>query len=1031
MHPCVVKLSLCGYDGLACNYDREQPSCGGKKNFVAHVNQITPTGPVAHTCCEVANGSPESVPGHDANDCFVYELPDGTPPTDEELAKFVHNSAESDNEQFTLLKNAQQVPQEFDGYIGYRMRLFMLKNKAPPMLIVKAIERLPEGYRITICRPRCNKLNKEEKVRPDERTEITGDVEGSLKPDEWAAAAWSKWSESKFHNYTVTKWSNWTRPKNVEPKHITIQGDQFALSNSPAENQQNSKEKETPDNKNKDSNFNINVVATGGKGGAGGVGGTNIFVQPGGPGNGSVVGSGGPGDGSVGAPGGNQGADGNGKKKHGDGGDGDDEDLLHGLGGGKGKGNKSGDDSDQENDNLGKHSNPKFGGKSNKSPGSDEENPNGDDGSRGQKNLGHDKKKHGNKNANNGEPNDSDGSDNENLSPDDAGPSSKHRKNNNRNNGENGKSDNDPIGDDDSGNQNKLGNGVDQDANRTIHVKIGPRDGAENGSRNNPKKGGRFGIHGDAISDEFAKLPKESDEQHKSHSGGDRSQLENSNGDREKESGLPESDASGSGEGHAKNLRDKLRRGDKNKKHRDGDKNGTLTVVFDSGERNRPGTGGRGDSIEQILGEDKNGSSKGSGGGQGNELSSEKSTGLENSGENDRFNSSGLNSTHEIDRNGPPAHKVGTLMNKVNMLGIHQMRPVPSEPSHPIPSPPAEQPSNPQPVHIPDPAPAPTAPNGGEPHQPANTPPADGGSPPTNTHQADEGGPSANTNQEGGGDPPEDTSQADGGSPPADTNQEGGGDPAFKQEDVGVGVKASGVKTKAASDSGGGLNAGGVFDGLTKLSCFAGETQVRTPSGYKSIEELEVGDMVLVPASGNLVKYERVEMFYHRDPEKTVQFLTMYTKSGRSLSLTALHLLPFGNCLEMQRDNMDIERVQEMLSKSRFAHKAKVGDCLLSMNEDGKLYVDEIVKIGRKVSKGIYSPMTVEGAIVANDVLASCFSQIESHSIQKLAYDVLIGTYNIFGYMRGATYETVQKDIPSMLNYVHKLSSFILPFAKY
>ena len=28
-----------------CNYDHEQPSCGGKNNFVSHVNQVTPTGP--------------------------------------------------------------------------------------------------------------------------------------------------------------------------------------------------------------------------------------------------------------------------------------------------------------------------------------------------------------------------------------------------------------------------------------------------------------------------------------------------------------------------------------------------------------------------------------------------------------------------------------------------------------------------------------------------------------------------------------------------------------------------------------------------------------------------------------------------------------------------------------------------------------------------------------------------------------------------------------------------------------------------
>lgn len=83
----------------------------------------------------------------------------------------------------------------------------------------------------------------------------------------------------------------------------------------------------------------------------------------------------------------------------------------------------------------------------------------------------------------------------------------------------------------------------------------------------------------------------------------------------------------------------------------------------------------------------------------------------------------------------------------------------------------------------------------------------------------------------------------------------------------------------------------------------------------------------------------------------------------------------------------------------RFAHKAKMGDCVISTNEDGKLFADEIVKIGRKVSKGIYSPMTVEGALVANDVLASCFSHIESHSIQKLAYDFLVRIYDFFGYM--------------------------------
>jgi hypothetical protein len=231
----------------------------------------------------------------------------------------------------------------------------------------------------------------------------------------------------------------------------------------------------------------------------------------------------------------------------------------------------------------------------------------------------------------------------------------------------------------------------------------------------------------------------------------------------------------------------------------------------------------------------------------GNELSSEKSAGLDNSGENDRFNSSGLNSTHETDRNGnnlSSAHTAGAKRGELKgpAIGIPE-RPVPNDQSHPIPAHSVEPPSNaqPQPVHTPDPAPAPIPPNnpGGEPQQPANTHPADGGSPPTNTHQ-EGGGPAANTNQAGGGSPPANTNQANGGVPAASAKT----NPAFKQEDVGI--KASGVKTKAASkpSSGGGSHASNPLDAFMKMSCFAGETQVRTPSGYKSIEELEVGDMV-------------------------------------------------------------------------------------------------------------------------------------------------------------------------------------------
>lgn len=90
-----------------------------------------------------------------------------------------------------------------------------------------------------------------------------------------------------------------------------------------------------------------------------------------------------------------------------------------------------------------------------------------------------------------------------------------------------------------------------------------------------------------------------------------------------------------------------------------------------------------------------------------------------------------------------------------------------------------------------------------------------------------------------------------------------------------------------------------------------------------------------MPASGNLLKYERVEMFYHREPNTYAKFVELTTKSGKKLSLTrkfffiklrlnffifilALHLIPVGNCKELLNNNLSMENIQDWLRKSRF-----------------------------------------------------------------------------------------------------------------
>ncbi|VDM57767.1 unnamed protein product [Angiostrongylus costaricensis] len=177
------RLDMCGYQNLRCDYDDFQPQCGGLMNFVAHVVQSTPTSPsvfisfslrfisilteiwdlhravlnrgiiisedfvhafpnecvmlfqsVEHTCCNLFNPRlPHTIPTHVGNDCFIYELPDGSSHTE--------HATVNDHPPLTVLKNAAEIPEHIEGVSGYRLRLYLLKNKSPPTLLVKGIER--------------------------------------------------------------------------------------------------------------------------------------------------------------------------------------------------------------------------------------------------------------------------------------------------------------------------------------------------------------------------------------------------------------------------------------------------------------------------------------------------------------------------------------------------------------------------------------------------------------------------------------------------------------------------------------------------------------------------------------------------------------------------------------------------------------------------------------------------------------------------------------------------------------------------
>ena len=47
---------------------------------------------------------------------------------------------------------------------------------------------------------------------------------------------------------------------------------------------------------------------------------------------------------------------------------------------------------------------------------------------------------------------------------------------------------------------------------------------------------------------------------------------------------------------------------------------------------------------------------------------------------------------------------------------------------------------------------------------------------------------------------------------------------------------------------------------------------------------------------------------------------------------------------------------------------------------------DEVVSTDTETRKGMYSPVTAHGTIIVEDILASCYSDYESHSLLHLAF---------------------------------------------
>ncbi|CAL7937556.1 unnamed protein product [Xylocopa violacea] len=157
--------------------------------------------------------------------------------------------------------------------------------------------------------------------------------------------------------------------------------------------------------------------------------------------------------------------------------------------------------------------------------------------------------------------------------------------------------------------------------------------------------------------------------------------------------------------------------------------------------------------------------------------------------------------------------------------------------------------------------------------------------------------------------------------------------------------------------------------------CFPGRSLVRTMDGStKRLDQVRLGERIAALDSNGDIVYSEVIAFLDRSLTERRQFVRLTTESGRVLTLTPAHLVPVEG------------------RSSVFAGRVEPGDKILvrdpaDENEvEHRLRWDKVVDNRLVLEEGIYAPLTTEGTVLVDDVVASCYAFVDNQELAHLAF---------------------------------------------
>ena len=172
---------------------------------------------------------------------------------------------------------------------------------------------------------------------------------------------------------------------------------------------------------------------------------------------------------------------------------------------------------------------------------------------------------------------------------------------------------------------------------------------------------------------------------------------------------------------------------------------------------------------------------------------------------------------------------------------------------------------------------------------------------------------------------------------------------------------------------------------------------VRTTAGsLKRLDALCPGDEVFsMDSSGRIISdkiLSFIDVQQDRHASKTTRkriFVSIKTMSGTTLRLTPNHLIYKQEIITVRTKNAT-EAKKYFSSTVLFASKVRPGDVVyavdFSSNFSATVRPTKVVQTKRiLLASGAYAPLTEQGTIVIDDVVASCYAVIESHKVAHVA----------------------------------------------